>query len=399
MRRRCRRSLLRAPGRRDMVSCAFSNHYPPENYVIWAISDSLKLMAGWVLRWLSAVRTRLRQRLDLLLEFIVLRHQLAVMQRTGTRRPCFRPSERLFWVLLSRWWANWQRSLLIVQPASVLRWRRRGFCAIWVSGSCGHWRGGRPKISSEVRALIVGTSHENFLWGAPRIHGELLKLGFNLSQAIVSRYMPRRDYPPTQTWRTFLRNQALGIGTIGVGEAGRLSDVLLALVRTWIERVVRCVSMVRDRIPSRLMEPASTLHRLRPYRDSNHTDRRAVHGRCMPVPPWPTAVSVWTLADRRPSPYRSRASPRRKLPSTPFTVSIEGITETEAAGSLNFCTTAAIARMRQANHNPYKAIVLHACHEQPRSRTNDPQCPPLPGDPSSRSAAADKVMRCYGAGR
>jgi hypothetical protein len=64
MRRRCRRSLLRAPGRRDMVSCAFSKHYPPENYVIWAISDSLKLMAGWVLRWLSAVRTRLRQRLD-----------------------------------------------------------------------------------------------------------------------------------------------------------------------------------------------------------------------------------------------------------------------------------------------------------------------------------------------
>jgi hypothetical protein len=75
-------------------------------------------MAGWVLQWLSAVRTRLRQRLDLLLEFIVLHHQLAVLQRTGTRRPCFRPSERLFWV-----------------PATVLRWRRRGFWAIWVSGS------------------------------------------------------------------------------------------------------------------------------------------------------------------------------------------------------------------------------------------------------------------------
>jgi hypothetical protein len=75
-------------------------------------------------RWLSAMRTRLGQRLDLLLEFIVLRHQLAVLQRTGTRRPCFRPSERLFWVFLSRWWANWQRGLIIVQPATVLRWRR-----------------------------------------------------------------------------------------------------------------------------------------------------------------------------------------------------------------------------------------------------------------------------------
>jgi len=81
-------------------ACAYSKHYPPKNWFIGALSDSLKLMAGWVLRWLSAVRTRLRQRLDLLLEFIALRHQLAVLQRTGTRRPCFRPSERLFWVLL-----------------------------------------------------------------------------------------------------------------------------------------------------------------------------------------------------------------------------------------------------------------------------------------------------------
>jgi putative transposase len=146
-------------------------------------------MAGWVLRWLSAVRTRLRQRLDLLLEFIVLRHQLAVLQRTGTRRPCFRPSERLFWVSLSRWWANWQRSLIIVQPATVLRWRRRSLWAIWLSGSSRRWRGGRPRISGEVRALIVRMSQENFLWGAPRIHGELLKLGLNVSQTTVSRYM------------------------------------------------------------------------------------------------------------------------------------------------------------------------------------------------------------------
>jgi len=71
-------------------------------------------------------------------------------------------------------------------------------------------------------------SQENFLWGAPRIHGELLKLGFDVSQATVSRYMPRRGYPPTQPWRTFLRNQAFEIGTIGLGEAGRLSDKLLA---------------------------------------------------------------------------------------------------------------------------------------------------------------------------
>src|SRR5215467_8024095 len=125
-----------------------------------------------------------------------------------------------FWVFLSRWWANWQRGLIIVQPGTVLRWRRRGFWAIWGSGSCRRWRGGRPRISGEVRALIVRMSRENFLWGAPRIHGELLKPGFLVSQATVSRYMPRRGYPPTQGWRTFLRNQASAIGTIGLGEAG-----------------------------------------------------------------------------------------------------------------------------------------------------------------------------------
>ena len=121
-------------------------------------------MTGWVLQRLSAVRMGFRQRRDLLLEFIALRHQLAVLQRTGTRRPCFRPSERLFWMFLSRWWANWQRSLIIVQPATVLRWRRRGLWAIWLSGSCRCWRGGRPRISSEVRALIVRMSQENFFF-------------------------------------------------------------------------------------------------------------------------------------------------------------------------------------------------------------------------------------------
>src|SRR6202007_2275451 len=133
---------------RRIASCAFSKRYPPENFAVPALSDSLKAMMGWVLRWASGVRTRFRRRRELLLEFIVLHHQLAVLQRTGTRRPCFRPSERLFWVFLSRWWANWQRSLTIVKPATVLRWRRLGLWAICLSGSCGHWRRGRPRISS-----------------------------------------------------------------------------------------------------------------------------------------------------------------------------------------------------------------------------------------------------------
>jgi putative transposase len=165
---------------------------------------------GRVSRWIAALGARLRDRGELLLELIALRHQVAILQRTGTRRPCFRPIDRLLWVFLSRWWADWRRASVIVQPATVLRWRRQGLWAIWASGSRGRWRGGRPRISSEIRALILRMSHENFLWGAPRIHGELLKLGFDVSQASVSRYMPRRPFPPTPRWGAFLRNQALG---------------------------------------------------------------------------------------------------------------------------------------------------------------------------------------------
>src|SRR5262249_26146287 len=129
-------------------------------------SDSLGFMTAWGLQWLSGVRERLRQRRDLLLEFIVLRHQLAVLQRTGTRRPCFRASERLFWVFLSRWWANWQRSLFIVQPATVLRWRRRGLWAIWVSGSYGCWHGGGPRGRRRGRVPVGRVGQEDiFLCG------------------------------------------------------------------------------------------------------------------------------------------------------------------------------------------------------------------------------------------
>ena len=277
----------------------------PRNCVVGASSDSLKFMTAWGLQWLSGARERLRQRRDLLLEFIVLHHQLAVLQRTGTRRPCFRTTERLFWVFLSRWWANWQRNLIIIQPATVSRWRRRGLWAIWVSGSCGRWRGGRPRISSEVRALIARMSGENFLWGAPRIHGELLKLGFDVSQATVSRYMPRRSYPPSQSWRTFLRNQALGFGSIGPGEAGRRSDQLLALVRGWIERIVPCAAKVRDGISCGLSEPPWTAHR---------ADRRTIRGGCRPVHARRIATGgdQGIIAGRRLSPYRSKASPSVK---------------------------------------------------------------------------------------
>ena len=114
---------------------------------------------------------------DLVLEAIALRHQIVVLKRSGTRRLCFRLWDRLFWIFLSWCWPNWHESLLIVQPATVQRWRHNGWSGLWRYRSRGRWRGGRPRVSREVRCLITRMARENFLWGAPRIHGELLMLG------------------------------------------------------------------------------------------------------------------------------------------------------------------------------------------------------------------------------
>jgi len=124
------------------------------------------------------------------MEAIALRHQIAVLERGRARRPCFRRIDRLLWVLLSCWWPQWRESLMIVQAETVLRRRRNGRASLWRYRSRGRWEGGRPRVSDEVRYLIARMAGENFLWGAPRIHGELLMLGFTVSQATVSRYLP-----------------------------------------------------------------------------------------------------------------------------------------------------------------------------------------------------------------
>jgi hypothetical protein len=144
---------------------------------------------------------------DLVLEIIALRHQIAVLKRRGTRRPRFGLWDRLFWILLLRWWPRWPESLLIVLPETVKRWRRNGWSGLWRYRS--RWRGGRPRLAREVRELIARMARENFLWSAPRIHGELLMLGYEVSQATVSRYLSTLYRRPGQSWRTFIRNQAL----------------------------------------------------------------------------------------------------------------------------------------------------------------------------------------------
>ena len=148
----------------------------------------------------AAIRFALSTRRDLLLEMLALRHQLAVLARSNRR---FRPSDRLLWLILRRMWPRWRDALVLVQPATVARWHRDRFDRRWWLRSR---RPGRPRIDLQCRDLIERLAEENRLWGAPRIHGELLKLGIVVSERTVSRYLQRRPNRPSQTWRTFLAN-------------------------------------------------------------------------------------------------------------------------------------------------------------------------------------------------
>ena len=149
---------------------------------------------------------------QLALENLALRQQLAVYKRMMTR-PRLRRTDRLFWVGLARIWAGWRQSLVIVTPDTVLRWQRRRFREYWTRLS-GRTTGGRPPINAEIRALITRMATANPLWGAPRIHGELLKIGIDVAERTVSRLMPKRRPHPSQTWRTFLANHVRDLVSI-----------------------------------------------------------------------------------------------------------------------------------------------------------------------------------------
>jgi putative transposase len=146
-----------------------------------------------------------RTRTALQAEILGLRHQLLVLQRTSRGHKLHLSSaDRALWVWLSRIWTDWRSALIIVKPETVIGWHRKGFRLYW------RWKSrhseGRPSVSSEARDLIRRISLANPRWGAPRIHGELLKLGIQVSQATVAKYMVRHRKPPSQTWRTFLKN-------------------------------------------------------------------------------------------------------------------------------------------------------------------------------------------------
>ncbi len=165
-----------------------------------------------VISVLSAFLTRFKSRARLEAEVLALRHQVNILNRTAPKRVRFTSFDRLLFVWLYRLWPELLGSVTIVRPETVVRWHRQGFHAFWRWKSRGV--AGRPRIPKQVQDLIREISLVNPLWGAPRIHGELLKLGIEVAQSTVAKYMVKQRRPPSQSWKTFLRNHASGIAAI-----------------------------------------------------------------------------------------------------------------------------------------------------------------------------------------
>jgi transposase InsO family protein len=168
-------------------------------------------------------------------ENAALRHQLIVLRRKVHGRVRLTNSDRWFFSQLYRWFPSILSVLTIIRPDTLVRWHRVGFRCYW------RWKsrplGGRPQIEADLRALIKRMSADNPLWGAPRIHGELLKLGFEVAQSSVAKYMVKRWGPPSQGWRTFLRNHAPDIAAMDLFVVPTIGfDLLYALIIVRLER-------------------------------------------------------------------------------------------------------------------------------------------------------------------
>ncbi|MCK4303718.1 MAG: integrase core domain-containing protein [Candidatus Eisenbacteria sp.] len=166
----------------------------------------------WIDSLFGSIMAVFRSRASLQMENLALRHQLGVLKRTCPR-PRIRARDRILWSLLSRIWSSWRESLVIVQPATVIAWRRRRFREYWTRLSRAG-KPGRPAVPREVRDLIRRMSVANPLWGAPHIVGELRKIGIDLAKSTVEKYMGRRRKPPSLTWRAFLNNHVRDIVAI-----------------------------------------------------------------------------------------------------------------------------------------------------------------------------------------
>ena len=155
----------------------------------------------------------IRSRRDLLLENLALRQQLAILRQRHPQ-PRFAAAEKLFWVILRRLWPQWKWALVLIQPETVVRWHRAGFKLYWTWLSRHRKRAGRRCVSRELRELIFRMMAENRTWGAPRIHGELKMLGFDISERTVLRWKAPRSTEPAERWAAFLANHREAIAAM-----------------------------------------------------------------------------------------------------------------------------------------------------------------------------------------
>jgi putative transposase len=166
-------------------------------------------MLGAILMFLRAIALACRGHRAVALENLALRQQVMVLKRT-VKRPQLQTRDRLFWVLLARTWRQWRAALVLVQPDTVVRWHREWLRRRWARRSQ-RTRAGRPRLNAAIRVLVTRMTAANPLWGAPRIHGELQKLGIEISERTVSRLLRRPRRPPSQTWRAFLANHVVSV--------------------------------------------------------------------------------------------------------------------------------------------------------------------------------------------
>ena len=166
---------------------------------------------------LALASSLLKSRAALQLENVALRHQIGVLQRSANKRLRLNNSDRLLWIGLCRVWTEWRSTLVIVKPETVIRWHRRAFRIFW-TWKIRRGKRGRPAVSAEIRALIRRMSRDNPGWGAPRIHGELRKLGIDIGETSVSKYLVHSRKPPSQSWRTLLANHSALPFPVGIFE-------------------------------------------------------------------------------------------------------------------------------------------------------------------------------------
>jgi hypothetical protein len=169
-------------------------------------------MVARIFLCLNLIASLFKSKCRLETENAALRQQLIVLQRKVRGRVRFTNSDRLFFIQLYRWCPSVLKAMMMIRPETLVRWHRAGIRRYW------RWKsrsaGGRPQIHAQLRALIWRMSVDNRLWGAPHIHGELLKLGFAVAQSTVAKYMAKRGEPSGQSWGTFLRNHMPHIGAM-----------------------------------------------------------------------------------------------------------------------------------------------------------------------------------------